>query len=62
LERLTVDDRLILYLRYFLELDEGEMAGVIGKARGTVKSRLHRASRRLRTIIDDEFPELRAGL
>jgi RNA polymerase sigma-70 factor (ECF subfamily) len=59
LNRLDPDDRLILYLRYFLEQSEDEMARVIGKAPGTVKSRLHRAGRRLRGVIEREFPELR---
>jgi DNA-directed RNA polymerase specialized sigma24 family protein len=26
---------------------------------GTVKSRLHRAMRRLRSVVDEEFPALR---
>jgi RNA polymerase sigma-70 factor (ECF subfamily) len=59
INRLGLDDRLILYLRYFLELDEASMARVIDKAPGTVKSRLNRASRRLRELIEREYPELR---
>ena len=59
INRLPADDRLILYLRYFLELSEAEMARVIGKAPGTVKSRLHRAGRRLRAVIEKEYPHLR---
>jgi RNA polymerase sigma-70 factor (ECF subfamily) len=59
LNRLREDDRVILYLRYFLELDEKEMARVIGRQPGTVKSRLHRASRRLLRLIEAEYPELR---
>lgn len=55
------DDRLILYLRYFLELSEAEMAHVIGKAPGTVKSRLSRASGRLREVIERDYPHLRYG-
>ena len=35
------------------------MARVIGKAPGTVKSRLHRAGRRLRDVIERDFPQLR---
>jgi RNA polymerase sigma-70 factor (ECF subfamily) len=52
-------DRLVLYLRYFLELSEAEIATVIGKRPGTVKSRLHRANTRLRTVIEARYPELR---
>jgi RNA polymerase sigma-70 factor, ECF subfamily len=59
INRLGQDDRLILYLRYFLELEEREMAGIIDRPAGTVKSRLHRASARLREVIEREFPELR---
>jgi RNA polymerase sigma factor (sigma-70 family) len=46
---LTEDDRLIIGYRYFLELDEAEMAEALGIPRGTVKSRLSRALGRLRT-------------
>ncbi len=60
MERLNQADRLILYLRYFLELDQQEMAGVIGKRPGTVKSRLNRASQRLRELIEREYPDLKA--
>jgi len=59
INRLDLDDRLILYLRYFLELSEADMARVIDKAPGTVKSRLHRAGRRLRALIEAEYPDLR---
>lgn len=46
-EQLRDDDRDILACRYFLELSEEETAGVLGIARGTVKSRAHRALARL---------------
>jgi RNA polymerase sigma-70 factor (ECF subfamily) len=59
IDRLDERDRLVLYLRYFLELDEKEMAQAIGKPAGTVKSRLFRASRRLRELIQRDYPELR---
>jgi RNA polymerase sigma-70 factor (ECF subfamily) len=61
INRLGEDDRLILYLRYFLELSEAEMARVIDKAPGTVKSRLSRASSRLRSVIERDYPHLRYG-
>jgi RNA polymerase sigma-70 factor (ECF subfamily) len=60
INRLSPDDRLILYLRYFLELSEADMARVIDKAPGTVKSRLHRAGARLRTVIETAYPHLRS--
>jgi RNA polymerase sigma factor (sigma-70 family) len=59
INRLGSDDRLILYLRFFLELSEAEMARVIDKAPGTVKSRLSRASSRLRALIERDYPQLR---
>jgi RNA polymerase sigma factor (sigma-70 family) len=43
LERLTPDQRAILVLRDMHGLDEAEAARVLRLARGTVKSRLHRA-------------------
>ena len=49
----------MLHLRYFLELPEREIAAAIGKPPGTVKSRLHRAGRRLRELIEKKYPELR---
>lgn len=55
------DDRMVLYLRHFLELPEREIATVIGKAPGTVKSRLSRASLRLRRVIEARYPSLRPG-
>jgi RNA polymerase sigma-70 factor (ECF subfamily) len=59
INRLDGNDRLVLYLRYFLEMDEREMTGVLEIAAGTVKSRLNRARARLRSVIEREFPELR---
>lgn len=46
-ERLRDDDRDVLACRYFLELSEEETAAALGIARGTVKSRTHRALSRL---------------
>jgi RNA polymerase sigma-70 factor, ECF subfamily len=46
-ERLRDDDRDVLACRYFLELSEDETAATLGIARGTVKSRTHRALSRL---------------
>jgi RNA polymerase sigma-70 factor (ECF subfamily) len=59
INRLPLDDRLILYLRYFLELSEADMAHVHDRPPGTVKSRLHRAGRKLRAVIEHEYPHLR---
>ena len=57
INRLRAEDRLVIALRWFLELNEEEMAGVLNCPRGTVKSRLSRAITRLRAVIgegDDE--------
>lgn len=62
IRRLKHDDQQVIYLRYFLEVSEAEMASTLEIARGTVKSRLHRALSRLRDLIEREFPELRTGL
>lgn len=42
------DDQRVIIYRYFLDLNEAEMADVLQCPRGTVKSRLSRALRRLR--------------
>ena len=46
-EGLRDDDRDVLACRYFLDLSEEETAAALGIARGTVKSRTHRALSRL---------------
>jgi RNA polymerase sigma-70 factor (ECF subfamily) len=55
---LPENDRIVLYLRHYLELPEAEIAAVIGKRPGTVKSRLSRASARLREVIERDHPAL----
>ncbi len=52
LAELPERDRIALELRYFLDLNEAEMAIVLGVARGTVKSRLSRALARLRDALE----------
>ena len=58
INELPLDDRVVLYLRHFLELPEREIAVAIGKRPGTVKSRLSRASGRLRAVIERRYPAL----
>jgi RNA polymerase sigma factor (sigma-70 family) len=48
---LREDERRAVICRYFLQLSEEEIAAVMGCARGTVKSRLHRALRHLRSRL-----------
>ena len=54
LEALREADRLAIACRYFLGLSEEETAAALGCARGTVKSRLSRAIRRLRETMTEE--------
>lgn len=54
INQLGESDRIAVYCRYALDLSEEEMAAVLGCARGTVKSRLHRALARLRQRIEAE--------
>lgn len=61
IDELREEDRVVLYLRHYLELPEREIAAVLDCAPGTVKSRLHRASARLREVIDARYPGLRPG-
>jgi RNA polymerase sigma-70 factor, ECF subfamily len=55
---LSRDDQELIYLRYFLDNSEEQLATAIGRPRGTVKSRLHRALRRLRQVIERDYPDL----
>jgi RNA polymerase sigma-70 factor (ECF subfamily) len=52
LNALSEMDRLVITCRYFLELSEAETAEALECATGTVKSRLHRALRRLRKQLN----------
>jgi len=51
LEKLPAKQRAAIVMRYYLELSEDEMALELGIAPGTVKSRLHVARNRLRTLL-----------
>ena len=55
---LSAQEQTLLYLRYFLDASEEETATVIGRPVGTVKSRLHRALRRLRGVVEEQYPDL----
>jgi RNA polymerase sigma-70 factor (ECF subfamily) len=58
LDALQEQERIVIYLRYFLSLSEQELAEYMGCAQGTVKSRLHRALAKLREVVRDGFPGL----
>lgn len=51
LDRLSEEHRLVVVHRYLLEMDEGETAEALGWPRGTVKSRLNRALRKLGQLL-----------
>lgn len=52
---LPPDQQRVLELRYFADLDLGEIAAVTGIALGTVKSRLHRALGALRISLSPPY-------
>jgi RNA polymerase sigma factor (sigma-70 family) len=58
ISQLPASHQQALYLRYFMELGEAEMAQALNVAPGTVKSRLHRARKALEAVLKDEFPSL----
>lgn len=58
LNRMREQERVVVYLRYFMDFSERELAEYMECAQGTVKSRLHRALRRLREIVERDFPQL----
>ena len=57
--RLKTNDRVVLTLSYFLDMTEAEAAETLGIKRGAVKKRKHTALRRLRAVVEREFPGLR---
>lgn len=62
IRRLDRNHQQALYLRYFMDMPEAEMAQALNVAPGTVKSRLHRAQRALRQVIARDYPDLQPGL
>jgi RNA polymerase sigma-70 factor (ECF subfamily) len=60
LAELREDEQLVVACRYFLDLSEEDTADVLGVRRGTVKSRLSRALRRLRAALETEEVEAHA--
>ena len=56
LRALPPDERAVVVLRYFLDLDERAIADAVGCPVGTVKSRLHRARERLRVRLTTPEP------
>lgn len=56
LAELRVEDRVIVTYRYFLDMTEKEIAEVLDCPRGTVKSRLSRAIKKLRRRMEGKLP------
>ena len=56
LEMLTSDQREVLVLRYYNELTVPEIAKLLGRREGTVKSRLSRALGRLEQVLSEPEP------
>lgn len=55
--RLSVDQRSILVLHYYLGLPLSDVADVLGVPPGTVKSRLHRAIQAMRSALEADARE-----
>ncbi|MEO3809553.1 sigma-70 family RNA polymerase sigma factor [Sphaerisporangium sp. B11E5] len=55
LERMSPDDRTVLYLAYFESLTQNEIAQRLGIPIGTVKSRVSRAQKRLLNTLGADF-------
>jgi RNA polymerase sigma-70 factor (ECF subfamily) len=51
LKRLEPDERLALFLRYYMDLALTEVAAVLGLSETAAKSRIHRAAERLRPVL-----------
>jgi RNA polymerase sigma-70 factor (ECF subfamily) len=51
LAQISVDQRAVLVLRHYFDLPLEQIADQLGVPLGTVKSRLNRASERLRTVL-----------
>lgn len=58
IQQLRPAEREIIYLRYFLEMDVETTAQILDVRPGTVKSRLHRALKRLEFVITRQSPAL----
>jgi RNA polymerase sigma-70 factor (ECF subfamily) len=62
IRQLKPDEQTLVYLRYYLELSEAELAEALNCPPGTVKSRLHRTLQRLQSIVERHYPELAKGI
>ena len=60
--RLSLDHRAVIVLRYLLDLPQDEIAASLDVSVGTVKSRLHRATKALRSALEaDDRPSIQVN-
>jgi RNA polymerase sigma-70 factor, ECF subfamily len=55
LSRLPLDQRVVLVLRYYLEVPQAEIAETLAIPAGTVKSRLHNGIAALRAVLEADL-------
>jgi RNA polymerase sigma-70 factor, ECF subfamily len=55
LARLPVDQRVVVVLRYYLDLPHADIAEILGIPAGTVRSRTNRALAGLRAVLESEL-------
>ena len=58
--RLSPEHRIVIVLRYYLDLTVDQIAERVGVPAGTVKSRLHHAIGELRIELEQPPPEVRS--
>jgi RNA polymerase sigma-70 factor (ECF subfamily) len=59
--RLAPEERAILVLRFYLGYEPTEIAEVLGQPPGTVRSRLHHATRAMRAALDADARSVAVG-
>ena len=62
ISKLDDRDQNVLHLRYYMQLSEAEMSDAMAVRKGTVKSRLSRAQKRLKELIDSDYPDLASSM
>lgn len=58
IERLPDEYREVIWLRDIEELDTATTAALLGDTPGAIKTRLHRARQALRTLLENELPDV----